>query len=150
MRQSVVTIIIFTVIFVAAFSVNLSGREDQNTSHSAVAPSNRVARGKYIVEGMARCAQCHTPRNSDGTLDVSHPLEGAALWLMPASNTSNATDWPLVAPRIAGTLPASDQDMIRLLTTGIWTDGKPLRAPMPQFRMTTEDAEAVVAFLHSL
>lgn len=45
MRQFVVTIIIFTVIFVAAFSVKLLGRENQNTSHSAVVPSNRVARG---------------------------------------------------------------------------------------------------------
>jgi hypothetical protein len=40
--------------------------------------------------------------------------------------------------------------MIKLLTTGIWRDGKPLRAPMPQFRMNRSDAEAVVAYLRSL
>jgi hypothetical protein len=59
-------------------------------------------------------------------------------------------NWPLKAPRIAGTLPASDEDMVRLLTTGIWKDGSRLRPPMPQFRMTREDAEAVVAYLRTL
>jgi mono/diheme cytochrome c family protein len=60
------------------------------------------------------------------------------------------TDWPLEAPRIAGLVPGSDDDMVKLLTTGIWRDGKPLRAPMPQFRMSRSDAEAVVAYLRSL
>jgi hypothetical protein len=59
-------------------------------------------------------------------------------------------NWPLTAPRIGGTpLPASDEDMIKLLTTGIWTTGAHLRDPMPQFRMDRSDAEAVVAYLKS-
>jgi mono/diheme cytochrome c family protein len=40
--------------------------------------------------------------------------------------------------------------MIRLLTTGVWRDGQRLRPPMPQFRMSREDAESVVAYLRSL
>jgi mono/diheme cytochrome c family protein len=40
--------------------------------------------------------------------------------------------------------------MITLLTTAVWIDGKPLRAPMPRFHMTRADAEAVVAYLRSL
>jgi hypothetical protein len=40
--------------------------------------------------------------------------------------------------------------MIKLLTTGIWIDGKRLRLPMPQFRMERGDAEAVVAYLKSV
>jgi mono/diheme cytochrome c family protein len=40
--------------------------------------------------------------------------------------------------------------MIRLLTTGVWTDGNHLRPPMPQFRMSREDAAAVVAYLRAL
>ncbi len=59
-------------------------------------------------------------------------------------------DWPINAPRIGGTPPANDADMIKLLTTGIWTDGKHLRLPMPQFRMDRGDAEAVVAYLKSV
>ncbi|HEX4786744.1 MAG TPA: c-type cytochrome [Candidatus Sulfotelmatobacter sp.] len=107
-----------------------------------------VARGKYLVEGVARCGQCHTPHDADGNSDRSHSLQGAAVRWNPAKPDPN---WPLTAPRIGGTpLPASDTDMVKLLTTGIWTTGAPLRAPMPQFRMNRADAEAVVAYLKSL
>jgi mono/diheme cytochrome c family protein len=105
-----------------------------------------VARGKYIVEGVARCAQCHTPRNDQGE-DHSQWLEGAAVWLQPAHAVE---DWPQIAPRLAGNPPGTDAEMVTLLTTGVWRDGKQLRQPMPQFRMTVEDARAVVAYLKSL
>jgi hypothetical protein len=59
-------------------------------------------------------------------------------------------DWPLIAPRLAQTPPGSDEEMVKLLTIGIWRDGKRLRPPMPQFRMNTADAAAVVAYLKSL
>ena len=104
-------------------------------------------RGKYIVEDLARCTQCHTPRDEHGNLDRNKWLEGAPLWLQPARPVQ---DWPLQAPRIAGDPPGTDAEMVRLLTTGIWKDGKQLREPMPQFRMSTADAEAVVAYLKSL
>jgi mono/diheme cytochrome c family protein len=66
---------------------------------------------------------------------------------MPARPNS---DWPISAPRIGGTPPADDADMVKLLTTGIWTTGDRLRSPMPQFRMERSDAEAVIAYLKSL
>jgi mono/diheme cytochrome c family protein len=110
-------------------------------------PSALVARGKYIVEGLSRCGQCHTPRDSNGNPEQNERLEGAAVWLKPAEPVE---DWPLKAPRIGGIPPGTDAEMVKLLTTGIWRDGKPLRQPMPQFRMTQSDAEAVVAYLKSL
>ena len=105
-----------------------------------------AARGEYIVNNVAVCGQCHTPRNGQGQLERSEWLEGAALWLVPAAPRS---DWPTQAARLAGVLPGTDRDMIQVLTTGIWK-GRYLRPPMPQFRMSREDAEAVVAYLKSL
>ena len=106
-----------------------------------------MSRGEYIVENVAVCSQCHTPHNEAGELDRSHWLEGAAVWMKPAEPREN---WPLQAPRIAGTPPGTDAEMVTLLTTGIWKDGGYLRPPMPQFRMSRQDAEAVVAYLKSL
>ena len=107
-----------------------------------------VARGKYLVEGAAMCGECHTPRNSDGSLDRSRWLQGAPItWGPSGGGTSN---WPLTAPRIGGNPPASDADMIKLLTTGVWTTGKSLRFPMMPFRMSPADAKAVVSYLKSL
>ena len=111
-------------------------------------PSGDVARGKYLVESVAMCGQCHTPRDSNGNVDRSHWLQGAPMRWVPAEGS--ASNWPLTAPRIGGSPPASDSDLVKLLTTGIWTTGKPLRFPMMPFRMTEADAKAVVAYLRSL
>jgi mono/diheme cytochrome c family protein len=106
-----------------------------------------IARGKYVADGVAMCGDCHTPLAGNGGLDRTRWLEGATVRLKPADPVA---DWPLQAPRIAGLPPGSDADMVKLLSTGIWRDGKQLRPPMPQFRMTPEDAKSVVAYLKSL
>ncbi len=106
-----------------------------------------VARGKYIVEDVAMCGNCHTPRLADGQLDRSRWLAGAPVPYLPAQPRAH---WPINAPRLAGTPPTSNEGMITLLTTAVWIDGKPLDDPMPHFHMTRSDAEAVVAYLRSL
>ena len=117
------------------------------TSTPAPASNAQVARGKYIVEEVAFCINCHTPRLPNGQLDRTHWLQGTPLFFRPASPIA---DWPVIAPRIGGTPPGTDAEMVTLLTTGIWKTGVPLRDPMPRFRLTKEDAEAVVAYLKSL
>jgi mono/diheme cytochrome c family protein len=122
----------------------------QATSTKPIRGGDRTAlvgRGKYIVDNVAMCGTCHTPHFSSGAIDPVHYLEGAPLWLNP---TMPISDWPLRAPRLAGSPAGTDAELTTLLTTGIWKDGKRLRAPMPQFRMTREDAEAVIAYLRSL
>jgi Cytochrome c len=116
--------------------------------HGQASSRSAVARGKYIVENVAMCGDCHTSRDPDGNSDRAHRLQGAPVPWTPVKPDSN---WPINAPRIGGTpLPAGDADMIKLLTTGIWTTGNRLRPPMPQFRMDRGDAEAVVAYLKSV
>ena len=121
--------------------------EQANESAKRKTNESMVTRGRYIVEGVAMCGMCHTPRDSSGNLDRNHWLEGASVWLQPAQPME---DWPQRAPRIGGSPPGSDEDLITLLNTGVWRDGKRLRPPMPQFRMSPEDAESVVAYLRSL
>ena len=106
-----------------------------------------VARGKYLVEGVAMCGQCHTPRDANGNLERWRWLQGTPIPYQPSRPDSN---WPISVPRIGGTMPANDADMVKLLTTGLWTTGTYLRSPMPQFRMNHADAEAVVAYLKSV
>jgi mono/diheme cytochrome c family protein len=114
---------------------------------AAASGGGDVARGKYLVEDVAMCGTCHTPRLSNGQLDQSRWLAGASVPYLPAQPTSN---WPIQAPRIAGRPPATDAAMITLLTTAVWTNGEPLKDPMPKFHMTRADAEAVLAYLKSL
>jgi len=126
------------------------GRAQQGAARSATASQanqGQAVRGKYIVESVAMCGNCHTPRDNQGRLERNHWLQGASLWILPARPTTN---WPLKAPRIGGNPPATDEEMVTLLTTGIWKDGTRLRAPMPQFRMSKDDAQSVVTYLKSL
>jgi len=109
--------------------------------------ADQIARGKYIVEDVAMCGTCHTPRLPNGQIDRSRWLLGGPVPYLPAWGDS---DWPQQEPRLAGNPPATNEQMITLLTTAIWTDGKPLHDPMPKFHMTRADAEAVVAYLRSL
>jgi hypothetical protein len=143
--------ILFTTITIAAMCGGLHPSSAQNQSAKRpgekASADSQIAQGRYLVESVAVCAQCHTPRDAKGNLDHSRWLQGSPVPYMPAKPDSN---WPITAPRIGGTPPASDTDMIRLLTTGVWTTGKPLRLPMPQFRMDRSDAEAVIAYLKSI
>ena len=69
---------------------------------------------------------------------------------MPVRPTWSA-DWPIQIPRIAGLPGYTDELAMRLLTQGaIRWDGKQLRAPMPRFRMSPQDAADVIAYLRSL
>ena len=79
-----------------------------------------IARGKYIVTGVAACGNCHTPRTQSGGLDYSRWLAGGPV---PYLSARPESDWPILCPRIGGLPPASDAQMITLLTTGIWDNG---------------------------
>ena len=118
--------------------------QDRKPAAASAGANGDVARGKYLVESVAMCGQCHSPRDANGVVDRSHWLEGSAVPWMPAQAQAN---WPLMAPRIGGTPPATDAEMIKLLTTGIWTNGQPLRFPMMPYRMSEADARAVIAYL---
>jgi len=133
----------------ALLFVTTSGEgQNQGSGKTRLSEGNAsIARGKYVVEGVAMCGQCHTPRNGHGEADGTQALQGAPLWLQPATPIG---DWPSLAPRIAGIPPGTEAQMVTLLTTGVWRDGKRPRPPMPQFRMTQQDAQAVVAYLKSL
>lgn len=107
----------------------------------------QVERGRYLVEKVAMCGQCHTPRNAHGEMLTDRWLEGAPI---PVTAPAGYASWALVAPRIAGLGAFSDEEFVRLMTTGVNRDGRILRAPMPPFRMTPEDAQAIAAYLRAL
>jgi hypothetical protein len=110
--------------------------------------NSEVARGKYIVDQVAMCVQCHTPRTQSGQLLVTRYLQGAAVPV--AAPASFQIDWAYKAPAIAGLPGYSRQEGIRLLMEGITPDRRTPKAPMPKFRLIRADAEAVVDYLKSL
>ncbi|HTR26052.1 MAG TPA: cytochrome c [Terriglobales bacterium] len=147
--KSAIFVLSFALIFASTglYSAHAQAKKEAAEKGKPVAGGD-LARGKYLVEGVAMCGQCHTPRDSEGNLDRSRWLQGAPVPWAPAN--AGAMGWPMIAPRIGGNPPASDADMVKLLTTGIWTNGKTLHFPMMPFRMNEGDAKAVVAYLKTV
>lgn len=109
--------------------------------------AEQVERGRYLVEKVAMCGQCHSPRNAHGELQVEQFLHGGPV---PLVTPKGYAKWAYKAPRLAGLPQHTDQQLVTLLTTGINRDGKEPMAPMPPFRMTEEDSLAIAAFLRSV
>ena len=108
----------------------------------------QVARGKYLVEGVAGCGDCNTPFTEKGEPDGTRWLQGSPLGFQPIQPMPM---WAKVALPIAG-LPAgwTEAHMVKFLQTGMGPDNKPRRPPMPQYRLNQADAAAVAAYLKSL
>jgi len=105
-----------------------------------------IARGRYLVEGIGLCADCHTPRNERGEFVTGHWLRGAMIGFIPAVPMPV---WAPVAPPIAGLPSMTAEQAVHFLMEGTRPDGSQPRPPMPSYRLKAEDARAMVAYLKS-
>ncbi len=108
-------------------------------------PAGNVARGKYLVNNIGMCGDCHTPMDQKGPIKGKH-LKGGPLMFKP---TVPVPGWMSAAPPIAG-LSWTNEQAIEFFTTGKRPDGSMAAPPMPQFRLSKTDAAAVTAYLKSL
>jgi len=117
-------------------------------SHEQSPKANLIAQGKYLVEEVAMCQECHTPRDDSGLLDHRQWLQGGPVFFRPAVSVR---DWAERVPAIAG-LPGwqSDADVIYFLENGRRRTGEVPRPPMKRYRLRHRDAVAIVAYLRSL
>jgi Cytochrome c len=133
----------FGAVAVALLVPMLVGQKKKTGTPSAAT----LAHGKYLVENVAGCNDCHTPFNEKGEPIQEQYLQGTVL---PFKPTVPMPVWADTSTNIAG-LPGWDKDAaIKFLMTGIAQNGLPARPPMPQFKLNLQDATAVVAYLQSL
>jgi hypothetical protein len=141
MRKQIIPMVAVTLLLVP-----LLAGQTQKRKLGAPSPA-QIARGKYLVERVTLCGDCHTPTDEKGEPLKDQWLKGATLTFKP---TEPAPGWADKAPDIAG-LPRWEKDAaIRFMMTGIASNGLPGRPPMPQYRFNLQDAEAIVAYLKSL
>lgn len=138
MKKLAVALTIVGLVAIAAFHQNASA-SDKN--------AKQIARGEYLVKGLAGCGDCHTPMNEKGEPVMDEWLHGTKLFFGPLVPIPN---WASSSVNIAGLPGWDEKKAVELLMTGLSPNGQPPRPPMPQYRMNKEDAEAVVAYLKSL
>lgn len=131
---------------IVLLTVNLAASA-QTKPNSAPADKDAVEHGRYLVEEVAKCTECHTPRNARGELDREAWLQGAPIWIMPVHPDSN---WANRAPEIAGFPGFSEAEGERILEQGTTPAGLPLRPPMHIYHMSHDDAKAIIAYLRTL
>lgn len=134
------------VLTAAVVPLVVAGCSDAGSETPAPSPQQLVARGKYLVENVGMCQDCHTPMTPTGP-DPARWLQGAEL---PFAPTVPMPVWASAAPAIAGLPSLEDDEALALLTTGALPGGTTLRPPMPHYRFNQDDARAVVAYLRSL
>ena len=149
--MSVARLCVLSSLVVLTLIVSVSGQQKPAASPTGAQGASRATgnleHGRYLVEQVIQCWQCHSSRDAQGNLIVGTKFRGGA---MPVRPTFTA-DWPNQIPRIAGLPGYDDEQAMRLLTQGaIRWDGRQLRPPMPPFRMSQQDAADVIAYLRSL
>lgn len=68
---------------------------DKGPESATIATNDSAQYGRYLVEGVAHCGACHTPRNFVGARKSGKPLAGAEIdgWYAPALQGERARAW---------------------------------------------------------
>jgi mono/diheme cytochrome c family protein len=113
--------------------------------------SDQTERGKYLVEELAQCQVCHTPRGADGQLDREKWLKGTVLDFQPMQPVK---EWHKTSPDLTSGSRLwerwGEKGITEFLKTGLGPKGHAADPPMPTYKLKAEDAEAIVAYLKTL
>ncbi|MDQ2065450.1 c-type cytochrome [Xinfangfangia sp. CPCC 101601] len=102
-------------------------------------------RGRYLVEAMGHCGECHTPRNALGGMDRSRWLAGAE----DASDPTGVARVPNITP---AKLSWSEDEIAYYMQSGFTPDYDSVGGHMAHVvanfaRLPVEDSKAVAAYL---
>jgi len=151
----------------SAYAASGAGRGGKSGSGSAAVSGSSagnaaaaVERGRYLVENMGACGDCHTPRKPDGSFDMAQWLAGVDCF---ADADPQNPDFGCISSRNltndeTGLKNRSDQQIKDMLVKGERpsdSGGKPdaLHPIMPYWvlgNMSAADVNAMVAYLRTV
>lgn len=107
--------------------------------------SEPVERGRYLVEALAHCGECHTPRDAIGGVDRS-------AWLSGAPNPSGKGRIPNITP---GALDWSEADLVYYFESGLTPDYDSVGGSMAPVvtnlaKLPASDRAAIAAYLKAV
>ncbi len=136
----------FCALVFAALLAGVSG----NSLYAQSASPDQVERGRYLVEEVAKCGDCHTPMGPEGP-DKTKWMKGGPLSFAPIGKPPK---WEDHAPDLtsSGRLFErwGEKGIATFLVTGKGPRGNSADPPMPTYALKQEDADAIVAYLKTL
>lgn len=111
-------------------------------------PSPELARGRYLVEALGHCGECHTPRNFAGGPDTRR-------WLAGAPAAAGQGKVPNITPGAAEMGNWSEDDIAEYLKSGFTPDfdsagGAMAEVVLNTARLTDDDRRAIAAYLKAV
>jgi mono/diheme cytochrome c family protein len=108
-------------------------------------PTPELQRGRYLVEALGHCGECHTPRNLLGGMDESR-------WLAGAPNPSGRGSIPNITP---GKLIWDDSELMAYFTSGFTPEFDVVGGHMAEVvenlkQMPESDLKAIIAYLKAV
>jgi len=109
------------------------------------AEATQLQHGRYLVEAVSHCGECHTPRNRFGGLQTQY-------WLAGGSNPDGEGRVPNITPHRDGLADWSERDISRYLKSGFTPEYDTVGGSMADVqenlaRLPDSDREAIAAYL---
>src|ERR1700716_3221505 len=149
----IITVVVLGITLTIGWRPLIGAKKRALTDRKFEATPQRLARGKYLVDGVVGCFGCHTDQDwsKPGAPPVAGREGSGHIW------ADQNLPW-LIAPNITpdketGIGAWSDDALARAIREGIGHDGHPLFPMMPYGhfrRLPDEDVASVVVFLRSL
>jgi mono/diheme cytochrome c family protein len=118
---------------------------------AAWAAETQVERGKYLVT-IAGCGSCHTPGSLTGKPDAQRTLAGSDVGFgIPGAGVFVGGN--LTPDKETGLGGWTTEQVVAAITKGVTANGRKLFPVMPwpdYAHLSSQDAEAIVAYLRSL
>jgi hypothetical protein len=134
------------------FTLVLSGCKEKSPQFPVERTRTRLERGKYLVNAVAICFQCHSEIDWTGSR-AGLPVKGA-LGAGRSERMPFLVAIPNLTPdRETGAGSWSDEQLYRAMTQGIGHDGRTLFPEMPyaQLRkLSEEDLGSIIVYLRSI
>lgn len=107
-----------------------------------------LMRGRYLVEGLGHCSECHTSRNPLGGLNLGK-------WLAGGPNPDGKGRIPNITPHETGIASWSTEEIIEYLFSGFTPDFDVAGGGMADVvintgKLTDEDRMAIAAYLKAM
>lgn len=120
-------------------------RANLDETFVGAAPSPQIERGRYLVEALGHCAECHTPRDRFGGLDRSR-------WMAGGPNPAGQGLIPNITP---AALDWTTSEMTWYLQSGFSPDHDEVSREMEAIiaglsQLPDADREAIAAYLAGL
>jgi mono/diheme cytochrome c family protein len=116
---------------------------------ASASAQSAVERGKYLVEVLGACGNCHTPKGPSGEIRAKHLAGGFVI-----EEPFGAAVTPNITPdRETGIGGWTDEEIIRAIREGKRKDGRTLGPPMPYYlyrQLSDTDVRAMVAYLRTV